>query len=369
MAALRLARGYTGKDNYVTFEGSYHGLFDAAMWTRRSREHEGPEQGSGARLLRPGHPEAGAPAVLAGALQRRQPAGRRAEAAPDSIAAVLIEPILGNCCGIPSKPEFITAVRELCTKYNVLMIVDEVKTGFRVGKGGAQALYGIEADIFTVAKAMAQRLPDRGDRRPGGDHAPIRQGRRPWRHLHRPGDVAWRRPRRRSPSCGTPTALDGHRQLRQVRCRRACTRILSRRGIPHSFTGHESMCGLFFSAKAPTTYRNWKISDYTFYDTLAGILIDMGVMCEPDSREPWFISAAHDESVPEGDAEQVRAGGRPDPRRGQAWRRPREDVERHPGRHGREAGVLGVGRRSGISGTLSQRFVGRPAREGRPFRF
>ncbi len=77
----------------------------------------------------------------------------------DSIAAVLIEPILGNCCGIPSKPEFIKAVRALCTKYNVIMIVDEVKTGFRVGKGGAQALYGIEADIFTVAKAVANGYP------------------------------------------------------------------------------------------------------------------------------------------------------------------------------------------------------------------
>ena len=82
MAALRLARGYTGKDHYVTFEGSYHGLFDATMWTRRSGQHEGPEQGSGAGLLRPGHPEAGAPAVLAGAVQRREPPGRRAEAAP-----------------------------------------------------------------------------------------------------------------------------------------------------------------------------------------------------------------------------------------------------------------------------------------------
>jgi glutamate-1-semialdehyde 2,1-aminomutase len=54
------------------------------------------------------------------------------------------------------------------------------------------------------------------------------------------------------------------------------------------------MSGLFFSAEAPTTYRNWKLSDYTFYDTMAGYLIDMGVMCEPDSREPWFISSAHD---------------------------------------------------------------------------
>src|SRR4029453_8205445 len=74
------------------------------------------------------------------------------------------------------------------------------------------------------------------------------------------------------------------------------TRILEWRGIPHSFAGHESMGGLFFNAAAPTNYRDWKNSDYSFYDALAANAIDRGVMCEPDSREPWFICAAHDES-------------------------------------------------------------------------
>ncbi len=74
------------------------------------------------------------------------------------------------------------------------------------------------------------------------------------------------------------------------------SRILDRRGIAHSFVGHPSMAGLFFSATPPTNYRDWKDSDYTFYDALAPVLHDLGVLCEPDSREPWFISAAHDEA-------------------------------------------------------------------------
>ena len=72
------------------------------------------------------------------------------------------------------------------------------------------------------------------------------------------------------------------------------SRILNARGIAHSFAGHPSMGGLFFKEKAPTNYRDWKTSDYTFYDQLAEKLIARGVMCEPDSREPWFISSAHD---------------------------------------------------------------------------
>ena len=72
--------------------------------------------------------------------------------------------------------------------------------------------------------------------------------------------------------------------------------ILARRGIAHSFVGHPSMGGLFFSEMPPTNYRDWKDSDYSFYDTMAAVLHDLGVLCEPDSREPWFVSAAHDDA-------------------------------------------------------------------------
>ena len=72
--------------------------------------------------------------------------------------------------------------------------------------------------------------------------------------------------------------------------------ILDRRGIVHSFSGHSSMFGLFFAPKPPHDYRAWKRSDYTFYDKMAYHLHDMGIICEPDSREPWFMCEAHDQS-------------------------------------------------------------------------
>ena len=159
MAALRLARGATGRDHYVTFEGSYHGLFDATMWTADMANMTDAVKGPEVVSYGKGIPQ------LVRQLFWQVPyndANRLEDVLKQhghTIAAVLIEPILGNCCGIPSKPEFIKAVRELCTKYDVLMIVDEVKTGFRVAKGGAQELYGIKADICTMAKAVANGYP------------------------------------------------------------------------------------------------------------------------------------------------------------------------------------------------------------------
>jgi len=292
MAALRLARGYTGKDNYVTFEGSYHGLFDASMWTADPEDMK--DQSKDPKVIPYGE---GIPQLIRQLFwqvpyndaQRLEDVLKKHS---DSIAAVLIEPILGNCCGIPSKPEFIKAVRALCTKYNVLMIVDEVKTGFRVGKGGAQELYGIEADIFTVAKAVANGYPISAI---GGKEEIMRKYGKGVAH----GGTYTAQAVSLAAAEKTLTILRDTDALEVIAnygkaMQEGMGKVLKKRGIPHSFTGHHSMSGLFFSAEAPTTYRNWKLSDYTFYDTMAGYLIDMGVMCEPDSREPWFISSAHD---------------------------------------------------------------------------
>ncbi len=294
MAALRLARATTGKDGYVTFEGSYHGLFDAVMWridlenhTDASREPELVSYGRGI------------PGLIKGLFWQvpYNDANRLEEVLKqhgDKIAAVLIEPILGNCCGIPSSPEFLRAVRELCTKHGVLMIVDEVKTGFRVAKGGAQELYGVRADLFTVAKAMGNGYPIAAV---CGREEIMRNFGRGVAH----GGTYTAQAMSLAAAEKTLTILRDTATLADIagygrRMQDGMKRVLERRGIPHSFAGHSSMGGLFFNAKAPTNYRDWKTSDYSFYDALAANLIDRGVMCEPDSREPWFICAAHDQA-------------------------------------------------------------------------
>ncbi len=294
MAALRLARGATGRDNYVTFEGSYHGLFDATMWTADMANMTDPVKGPELVSYGKGVPQ------LIRQLFWQVPyndANRLEDVLKKhshTIAGVLIEPILGNCCGIPSKPEFLRAVCALCTKYDVLMILDEVKTGFRVAKGGAQELYGIKADICTMAKAVANGYPIACI---GGREDLMRHYGRGVAH----GGTYTAQVMSLAAAERTLTILRDTPTLANIATygramQEGITRILSARGIPHSFAGHPSMGGLFFRDTPPDNYRDWKTSDYTFYDHMARKLIERGIMCEPDSREPWFISAAHDES-------------------------------------------------------------------------
>jgi len=293
MAALRLARAYTGKDDYVILEGSYHGLFDAAMWyTPMDKWTQ-----VGDPVVYPyseGIPlstRSFAHFVQANDANQLEDVLRRRA---DRVACLLIEPIMGNCLGIAADPAYLRAARELCDRYGVLLVIDEVKTGFRVARGGVQELYGVDADLCTFAKAMGNGYP-----------ISVLAGREP----------IMRKIGRGVAHGGTYTAhsvslaaaertlqiLDETDALERIAgygtaLRQGMSAILKSRGVAHSFVGHPSMSGLYFAHEPPRNYRDWKGSDYTFYDAAAKVLHDEGVLCEPDSREPWFICAAHDET-------------------------------------------------------------------------
>lgn len=291
MAALRLARGFTGRDDYVIVEGSYHGLFDAAMWQTDMESWDGS-----------GEPElkaygAGVPERLRGMihltplndLARLEETFRRHG---DKIAAFLVEPIMGNCCALTAESTFLRAARQLCDHYGVVMLIDEVKTGFRVARGGVQELFGIRADLCTFAKAMANGYQIAAF---GGREDIMRRIENGVAHggTYTAHSVAI------AAAAKTLEILEETDALAQVarygqRMQEGMSTILTEAGLPHCFTGHPSMGGLFFRAEPPRNYRDWKTSNYTFYDTMAPHLHDRGVLCEPDSREPWFISAAHD---------------------------------------------------------------------------
>ena len=294
MAGLRLARAYTGRDDYIILEGSYHGLFDAAMWfTPMDHWNRSRRPGGQALQRRRAAQHAQLRALRAG--QRRQPARGRLQAHGDRVACMLIEPIMGNCLGIAAEPEYLRAARELCDKHGVVLFIDEVKTGFRVARGGVQELYGVHADLCTFAKAIANGYPisvlagrERIMRKLGRG---VAHGGTYTAHSVSlaAAEKTLRDPRRdrRARARGATTARG---------CAPACTRCCSARGIAHSFVGHPSMSGLYFAIEPPRNYRDWKRSDYSFYDAAARVLHDEGVLCEPDSREPWFVSAAHDDS-------------------------------------------------------------------------
>ena len=293
MAGLRLARAFTGRDDYVILEGSYHGLFDAAMWFTpmdKWSQVGDPEIKPYSEGV-PVSTKSFAHFVQANDANQLEDVFKRHGA---RIACMLIEPIMGNCLGIAAEPEYLKAARALCDKYGVVLLIDEVKTGFRVARGGVQELYGVHADLCTFAKALGNGYPI--SVLAGREHIMRKIGRGV---AH--GGTYTAHSMSLAAAERTLQILDETDALERIadygtKLRAGMRSILSARGIAHSFVGHPSMSGLYFAHEPPRNYRAWKSSDYSFYDAMAQVLHDEGVLCEPDSREPWFISAAHDAS-------------------------------------------------------------------------
>src|SRR6201986_1276779 len=293
MAALRMARAYTKKDNYVILEGSYHGLFDAAMWYtpmdkwKKVGDPEVHPYSEGVPLATRNF----AHFVQANDANQLEDVLKRHA---DSIACLLIEPIMGNCLGIAADPAYVRAARALCDKYGVLLVIDEVKTGFRVARGGVQELYGVNADLCTFAKAIGNGYPISVL---AGREAIMRKIGRGVAHggTYTAHSVSLAAAEKTLQILDETDALDRVADY-GTKLRAGMRAVLNARGIAHSFVGHPSMSGLYFAHEPPRNYRAWKSSDYTFYDAMAQVLHDEGVLCEPDSREPWFVSAAHDAS-------------------------------------------------------------------------
>ncbi len=291
MAGLRLARAYTGKDDYVILEGSYHGLFDAAMWFTpmdKWTQIGDPEIKPYSEGV-PVSTKSFAHFVQANDANQLEDVFKRHGG---KIACMLIEPIMGNCLGIAAEPEYLRAARELCDKHGVVLLIDEVKTGFRVARGGVQELYGVHADLCTFAKALGNGYPI--SVLAGREHIMRKIGRGV---AH--GGTYTAHSVSLAAAEKTLEILDETDALERVadygtKLRAGMRAILQARGIAHSFVGHPSMSGLYFAQNPPRNYRAWKSSDYSFYDAMAQVLHDEGVLCEPDSREPWFVSAAHD---------------------------------------------------------------------------
>src|ERR1700722_7874906 len=293
MAGLRLAGGFTKKDHYMMLEGSSHGLFDAAMWYTPME-----------KWSQVGDPQVvpyseGVPLAtrnFAHFVQANDANQLEDVLKPHGhqIACLLIEPIMGNCLGIAAEPAYVRAARELCDRYGVVLIIDEVKTGFRVARGGVQELYGVRADLCPFAKALANGYPISVL---AGREEIMRKLGKGVAH----GGTYTAHPVSLAAAEKTLQILDKTDALERIadygtRLRAGMRAVLGSRGIAHSFVGHPSMSGLYFAQEPPRNYRDWKGSDYTFYDATAKVLHDERILCEPDSREPWFVSAAHDDS-------------------------------------------------------------------------
>jgi glutamate-1-semialdehyde 2,1-aminomutase len=292
MAALRIARAFTGKDGHIAIEGGYHGVFTEVLWQSDLDDWDP----SGEPELLPygdGVPEITRQLFNPVPLNDANAAEDLLKKHHNSIGAFLVEPIMGNCCSITAEKQYLHDIRGLCDRYDVMLIVDEVKTGFRVARGGVQELFDFKADLCTFAKAIANGYP-----------ISVVAGREDVMRKIGDGVVHGGTFTGHSVSLAaadkTLEILDKTDALQSIEnygreLQQGLSRILDERGVTHCFTGHPALMGMFFADKAPSNYRQWVNSNYEFYDALAPELHEQGILVEPDSREPWFLCEAHGE--------------------------------------------------------------------------
>jgi glutamate-1-semialdehyde 2,1-aminomutase len=296
MSAIRLARGAAGdgsRRKIIKFEGCYHGHADSLL----------VKAGSG--LLTFGHPSsAGVPAditqhTLVLDYNDVQQVVDAFERHRDDIACVIVEPIAGNMNLVRATPEFLSTMREQCTAHGALLIFDEVMSGFRVGPGGAQALYGIDPDITVLGKVIGGGMPLAAF---GGKRA-VMQRLAPLGNVYQAGTLS-----------GNPVAVAcGLATLREVarpgfydelakRTRSLIDRMIaaarhSAPGLAFSGDSVGGMFGIYFAAAVPAGYADVIACDIERFKRFFHAMLEHGVYLAPSAYEAGFVSMAHDEAV------------------------------------------------------------------------
>ncbi len=290
MTAIRLARGYTGRSKIIKFEGCYHGHADALL----------VKAGSGALTL--GQPSsAGVPAETAAhtvvlSFNDAEGLKKTFDEQGSSIAAVIVEPIPGNMNLIHPAPGYLQLLRELCTREGVVLIFDEVMTGFRVGPQGAQGLFGIHPDLTTLGKVVGGGMP----LAVFGGRREIMQCIAPLGPVYQAGTLS-----------GNPIAVAaGLATLRLIgkpgffddlgrRCRAlvdGVCEMAAQTGIALSAQSVGGMFGIYFSARAPASYAEVMQSDRDTFNRFFHLMLEEGIYLAPSAFEAGFVSSAHSQT-------------------------------------------------------------------------
>jgi glutamate-1-semialdehyde 2,1-aminomutase len=293
MHAMRVARAFTGRTKIVKFEGQYHGVHDYALISvaPNNMADLGDQDNPVGLAWGRGIPEAVARTIIPARYNNLEFLRRLFEREGDDIAAIIVEPVLGNAQGIMPQPGFHQAMRKLTEEFGILVIFDEVKTGFRFGRGGAAEYFGVRPDLATYAKAMGNGYPAAafGGRREIMEMMPSK--------VSHGGTYAGNR----VAAAAAVKTLEIIRDTNALEVIEATGRriqdglreILNPTGLPYQFTGHPSMFGIMFTDKIASEYRDWANTDHELYDAIAVGMHARGAMPEPDSREPWFVCEAH----------------------------------------------------------------------------
>jgi glutamate-1-semialdehyde 2,1-aminomutase len=296
MHAMRIARGYTGRSKIIKFEGQYHGVHDYALISVLPNDvgefgdRENPVHLAWGR----GIPEAVTQTVIP--VPYNDLATLRAvfEREGDDIAAVIVEPVLGNAQGILPREGFHQGVRAITKEFGALLIFDEVKTGFRMARGGAAEYFGITPDLATFAKAIGNGYPAAAF---GGSREVMSM--LPDKVSHG-GTYAGNRVAASAAVATLSILKDGSvvegLKRRGLSIQAGLAAILDAKGLPYNFTGVPAMFGIMFTDQDVREYRDWVKTDHDLYDAVAIGMHPRGAMPEPDSREPWFLCAAHNDA-------------------------------------------------------------------------
>jgi glutamate-1-semialdehyde 2,1-aminomutase len=296
MHAMRIARGYTERSKIVKFEGQYHGVHDYALISVLPNDMtELGDRDNPVRLAwGRGIPREITDTVIPVPFNDLDTLRRVFEREGDEIAAVIIEPVLGNAQAILPRDGFHEGVRAITREFGALLIYDEVKTGFRLARGGAAEFFGVTPDLATYAKAMGNGYPAAafGGTREVMSVLPDR--------VSHGGTYAGNRVAAAA-TVATLSILQDEAVLESIRQRglsiqRGISAVLSDRGLAHTFTGVPAMFGVMFTDVEVREYRDWVKTDHELYDSIAVGMHARGAMPEPDSREPWFLCAAHDDA-------------------------------------------------------------------------
>ena len=291
MSAIRLARGFTGRDTIVKFEGCYHGHSDSLL----------VKAGSGALTF--GVPSSpGVPADLAKHTMNLPfndltAATKFFEKQGDSIACVIIEPITGNMNMILPQPGYLEGLRALCDQYGVVLIFDEVMTGFRVAMGGAQALKGIRPDLTSLGKIIGGGMPVGAF----GGRQDIMDMLAPLGPVYQAGTLS-----------GNPVAMAaGIATLSELsqpgfydalnaateRFVSGMVSVASDAGVSIQGVSRGGMFGLFFADQPVNSFAEVTACDEEVFKRFFHLMLDRGIYLAPSMYEAGFVSSKHSESV------------------------------------------------------------------------
>lgn len=288
MSAIRLARGYTGRDKIIKFEGCYHGHSDSLL----------VKAGSGALTLgqpsSPGVPEDFAKHTLTCEYNNLDSVKHAFEQYPTEIACLIIEPVAGNMNCIPPNAGFLQGLRELCTQYGAVFIIDEVMTGFRVALGGAQHYYGVEPDLTTLGKIIGGGMPVGAF---GGKKA-IMQFIAPTGPVYQAGTLSGN-PIAMSAglACLTELAKAGNEQKLADKTKtlaEGLKALADKHGIPFTVQYVGGMFGIFFTEQTKIErYQDVMQCDVQAFNTFFHKMLENGIYLAPSAFEAGFMSLAH----------------------------------------------------------------------------